>query len=143
MNPTNRASRYGGEGGAEQGEQGKQSSGGAKKARAFMGDSPHPPHCPNEPDATLPTRPNDTNNDDDVFTDTSRTLQDEAESKGEEGMAVAAPVIKMTCKQHLPSWLLWDSPLQLPSPQLPKGPSPGHHPSHQGVVAADSQEKRN
>ena len=41
------------------------------------------------------------------------------------------------------SWLLQDSPLQLTSPQLPEGPSPGHHPSHQGVVAVNSKEKRN
>ena len=91
-NPTNRVGRHGGEGG-EQGEQGKQSSGGAKKTRAFMGDSPHP-HRPNEPDATLPARPNDVANNDNVFADTLRTLQDEVESSGEKEAVVAAPATK-------------------------------------------------
>ena len=51
----------------------------------------HPPHCPDEPDQTLPTRGpiNDPNQD--VFADTSRAHQDEGESEGEEGTAVAAP----------------------------------------------------
>ena len=93
-NPTNRVGQHGGGGAGEQGEQGKQSSGGAKKTRAFTGDSPHPPHHSDEPDAALPARSNDANDDDNVFADTSQTPRDEAESEGEEGMAVAAPATK-------------------------------------------------
>ena len=56
-----------------------------------MGDGAH---AALDADETLPARPNDANDNDDVFTDTSRTLRDEVESEGEEGVAVAAPVTK-------------------------------------------------
>ena len=94
MNSTIRAGRHGGEGGTgEQGEP-KQSAGGAKKSRAFTGDSPHPPHRPDESEQTLPSRVNDTDDDNDIFVDSSRTPQDKIESKGEEGAPATAPVAK-------------------------------------------------
>ena len=94
MNSTIRAGRHGGEGGTgEQGEP-KQSAGGAKKSRAFTGDSPHPPHRPDESEQTLPSRVNDTDDDNDIFVDSSRTPQDKVESKGEEGAPATAPVAK-------------------------------------------------
>ena len=46
-------------------------------------------------------------------------------------------------QQPLPSWLLQHPSFQFLAPQQPKGPSPWHHPSHQGVVATYSKEKRN
>ena len=93
-NPTNRVGQRGGEGGTgEQGEP-KQSAGGAKKSRAFTGDSPHPPHRPDESEQTLPSRVNDTDDDNDIFVDSSRTPQDKIESKGEEGAPATAPVAK-------------------------------------------------
>ena len=47
-----------------------------KKAEpSFSRDSTHPPHCPNESEQTLPSRVNDVDNDNDVFTDTLRTLE--------------------------------------------------------------------
>ena len=106
-----------------------------------MGDSPHPPHRPNEPDVTLPARPNDIDNDDDVFTDTSQTPQDKAESKGEEGMAVAAPVTKKqrASNPYHPGCcgtLLFISLRHNYPKDLPRAP-----PSHQGVVATNSQKK--
>ena len=44
-------------------------------------------------------------------------------------------------EQPLPPWLLQYLALQFSLPPVSKGPSPGHHPSHQGVVTMDSQEK--
>ena len=94
-NPTNRVGRYGGEGGAGE-QEGKQSSRGAKKSRAaFMGDSPHPPHRPNEAGEALPSRASVNLNDDDndVFTDHSRTLHNEWKAR-ERRIVATAPVKK-------------------------------------------------
>ena len=67
----------------------------SQKARApFTGDSLHPPHNANESEQTFSSRVNDIDDNNDAFADTSRTLHNEAESNGEEGVVAAAPAAK-------------------------------------------------
>ena len=118
----------------------KQSSRGAKKSRAFTGDSPHPPHRPNEPDATLPARPNDVANDDDVFADTSRTPQDKVESKER---LMWQLLLQRSSGQQTHIVLVAVGPSFSPaySTAAPR-PFPGHNPPHKGVVTMYHRRRR-
>ena len=100
----------------------------------------HPPHRPNEPDATLPSRANDVDDDDDVFTDTSRTLHNEAKAK-ERKEWLWQLLSQRSSVPATPTVLVAASFFSAPCATIPQGPTTGYHPSHQGVAAVNSQKK--